>query len=95
MKRARKKHDHSLQALAIREKTVYVAKRPEVPDGKAMIYLDVEGLPDEDFYYLISLVAVRDGACTSYSFWADDAGQQLGIWEKCARAIEDFGDYTL
>jgi predicted RecB family nuclease len=60
MKRvAAKKHDRSLQALAIRENTVYVAQRPEVPEDKVRLYLDVEGMPDNAFYYLIGLTIVE------------------------------------
>ena len=40
------RHDHSLQALAVRDRTVYVARRPELPDNRISAYLDVEGLPD-------------------------------------------------
>jgi predicted RecB family nuclease len=90
-----RRHDHALQALAIREKKVYVLDTPTVPHSGAALYLDVEGVPDRDFYYLIGLVAVRDGACTSYSFWADDHGQEKANWDACARLIEGFGDYTL
>ena len=90
-----RRHDHALQALAIREKKVYVLDSPTVPHSGAALYLDVEGVPDRDFYYLIGLVAVRDEACTSYSFWADDRGQEKTNWDTCARLIEGFGDYTL
>jgi predicted RecB family nuclease len=90
-----RRHDHALQALAIREKTVYVLDSPTVPHAGAALYLDVEGVPDRDFYYLIGLVAVRDGSCTAYSFWADDRGQEKPNWDACARLIEGFGDYTL
>jgi len=31
---AGRKHDHALQALAVREGTVYVARRPELPGGR-------------------------------------------------------------
>jgi predicted RecB family nuclease len=90
-----RRHDHALQALAIREKKVYVLDNPTIPHSGAALYLDVEGLPDRDFYYLIGLVAVRDGTCTSYSFWADDRGQEKANWDACARLIEGFGDCTL
>src|SRR5438552_6510551 len=67
-----RKHDHALQALAIRENKVYVLDAPTVPRGSTALYLDVEGIPDRDFYYLIGLAVVRDGACTTHSFWAED-----------------------
>src|SRR5262249_25401499 len=73
---AGRKHDHSLQALAIREKTVYVAKRPELPDGKASLFLDVEGLPDEGFYYLIGLTVLDGDSRRHLSFWADGAAEE-------------------
>ena len=36
---------HALQALAIRDKRVYVFGTPELPDSPVRIYLDVEGNP--------------------------------------------------
>jgi predicted RecB family nuclease len=64
------KHDHSLQELAIREGKVYVARRPQFRDGPR-VYLDVEGLPDQGFYYLIGLL-LHDGTDRrQVSFWAN------------------------
>jgi predicted RecB family nuclease len=90
-----RKHDKALQALAIREKKVYVLETPTVPRGKAALYLDIEGIPDRDFHYLIGLVAVVDGRCETYSFWADDRTQESAIWDACSRVIRRFEDYTL
>jgi predicted RecB family nuclease len=36
----------ALQALAIRENTVYINGNAHLPDSKAQVYLDIEGLPD-------------------------------------------------
>ncbi len=52
-------------------------------------------MPDRDSYYLIGLLAVAEGRCTSYSFWADDSTQEKAIWRACAEVIEGFGDYTV
>lgn len=90
-----RKHNLALQARALREKKVYVMDGPRVPGTEVALYLDVEGIPDRDLVYLIGLIAVRDGASTAYSFWADDPGQEKAIWDACARVIEDFPDYTL
>ena len=67
-----RRHDHALQALAIREKKVYVLDSPTVPQCRVALYLDVEGIPDRGFEYLIGLLAVMDGCTTSHFFWADD-----------------------
>jgi predicted RecB family nuclease len=90
-----RKHDHALQALAIREKKVYVLDSPAVPHGGVAVYLDIEGLPDRGFDYLIGLLAVKDGVCTEHSFWADDPGQERAIWAECLRVIEGLGDCTV
>jgi predicted RecB family nuclease len=90
-----RRHDHALQALAIRETKVYVLDSPAIPQGGVAVYLDVEGIPDRGFEYLIGLLAVKDGVCTEYSFWADDPGQERAIWADCLRVLEAFGDYTL
>jgi predicted RecB family nuclease len=89
------KHDHALQALAVREKTVYVIDSPVVPQGGVAVYLDIEGVPDRDFEYLIGLLTVEGGVCAEYSFWADDPSQEKAAWADCLRVLEGLGDYTL
>ncbi len=92
---AARKHEPALQALALRELRVFVLDRPPMPVPHVALYLDVEGVPDRDSYYLIGLLAVAEGRCTSYSFWADDSTQEMAIWRACAEVIEGFADYTV
>jgi predicted RecB family nuclease len=49
----REKYHHSLKALAIREQKIHIVGSPELKIEGTPVYLDVEGLPDRDFYYLI------------------------------------------
>jgi len=51
----REKYHHSLKALAIREKKIHIVGSPELKIEGTPVYLDVEGLPDRDFYYLIGV----------------------------------------
>ncbi|MCX7422350.1 MAG: IS66 family transposase [Planctomycetia bacterium] len=90
-----RKHDHALQAVAIRDKKVYVLDSPTVPRSRVALYLDIEGVPDRGFDYLIGLVAVVDDCATTYCFWADDRTQEKSIWDACSRVINSFEDYTL
>jgi predicted RecB family nuclease len=90
-----RRHDYSLQALAIREKTVYVAERPQIPDAKARLYLDVEGLPEEDFYYLIGLTIDEGGQQRRLSFWADSQAEEATIWAAFLEAIRPTEEYAL
>ena len=49
------KHHHSLRALAIRENKIHAVGIPDPKLDGTPVYLDVEGLPDRDFYYLIGI----------------------------------------
>jgi hypothetical protein len=46
----RDKYQHSLKALAIREKKIHIVGSPAVKIEGTPVYLDVEGVPDRDFY---------------------------------------------
>jgi predicted RecB family nuclease len=90
-----RRHDHALQAVAIRDKKVYVLDSPTVPHSRVALYLDVEGIPDRGFDYLIGLVAVVGDCITTHFFWADDCTQEKAIWDACSQIINSFEDYTL
>ena len=51
-------HYFALQALAIRENTVYIHGTPTLPKSDTQIYLDIEGLPDSESYYLLGALVV-------------------------------------
>jgi predicted RecB family nuclease len=51
----REKYQPSLKAFAIREKKIHIVGSPELKIDGTPVYLDVEGLPDRDFYYLIGV----------------------------------------
>ncbi|MGZ3391438.1 MAG: TM0106 family RecB-like putative nuclease, partial [Isosphaeraceae bacterium] len=81
-KKPLKRHLHALQALAVRDKKVYVVRAPEIPAKTTRVYLDVEGMPDRDFYYLVGVVVEKDGQCSAHSFWADNETEEQTIWLK-------------
>jgi len=90
--RAARKHDQSLQALAVREGKLYVARRPEVRDARMRAYLDVEGLPGRDFYYLVGL-SIDDGTARRHvSLWADQEADERGMWDAFLAAIRGLGE---
>ena len=53
-------HSFALQALAIREKKIYVLGSPELPDSPVRIYFDIEGSAERGTAYLIGMI-VEDG----------------------------------
>src|SRR5262245_60311944 len=85
-------HYHALQALAIRDKKVYVFGTPQLPISPVHIYLDVEGCPDEGYDYLIGMIVAESGAEQRYSFWADDRDQQDRICEQFLEVVARYDD---
>jgi predicted RecB family nuclease len=51
----REKYHHAIKALAVREQKIHIVGSPELELVGTPVYLDVEGLPDRDFYYLIGV----------------------------------------
>ena len=77
-----KRRHHALQALALRDKRIYVLGAPEFPTKPVCIYLDVESDPDAGFVYLIGLIVMAHGSETHYAFWADTMEQETDIFEQ-------------
>ena len=85
----------ALQALAIRENTVYIHGTPIFPQSKTQVYLDIEGLPDRDFYYLIGAMVVSDGQETFHSFWANAQADEPTIFTQFVDAISQLEDFRV
>jgi predicted RecB family nuclease len=90
-----KKRHHALQAMAIRDKRVYVFGTPELPTSPVTIYLDMEGLPDEGFVYLIGMIIVHGGTETRHSFWADSKEQEQEMFERFLAEMSRYGDFVV
>ena len=82
LKDKRERYHHSLKARAIREGKIYIVGSPRMKIEGTPVYLDVEGLPDRDFYYLIG-IRVRVGDSTvQHSLWADSPSDEGRIWQE-------------
>ena len=80
-------HSHALRALALRERKIHIAGKPELHLKQTPVYLDVEGIPDRDFYYLIG-VRIKDGdSYVQHSFWANDVSEEKKIWTAFLRTL--------
>jgi predicted RecB family nuclease len=89
------RHAHPLQALAVRDKKVYVFGTPQLPASPVRIYLDVEGNPDEGFDYLVGLIVVAGDREERYSFWADTREQEAEIFEKFLAVVCRYQDFLV
>lgn len=88
-------HYLALQALSIRENTVHIHGNPQLPESKSRVYLDIEGLPDTEFYYLIGALVVSDGQETFHAFWADQKSDEPSIFTQFAEAICQLPDFRV
>ena len=75
-----KRHSQQLQAMAIRDKTTYIRKRPDMPATTTRVFVDVEGIPDTGLFYLIGAVVAEGTDQNSYQFWADAESDQEAMW---------------
>lgn len=78
----REKCHHSLKALAVREKKIYVVGSPDLKVEGTPVYLDVEGLPDRDFHYLIGVRIGKGKSAVQHSLWADSIEDEGRIWNE-------------
>jgi predicted RecB family nuclease len=90
-----KRHSQQLQAMAIRDKTTYVRKRPDMPAASTRVYLDVEGIPDAGLFYLIGLVVAKDGEQVRHQFWADNDLGQEAMWHDLLSLLIRLDDYVV
>jgi len=81
------KYSHALRALALREHKIHIAGQPALTLKGTPVYLDVEGVPDRDFYYLIGLRYTSGDASLHASFWANDMAEEQEMWAACLQAL--------
>src|SRR4029077_19051867 len=81
-----------LQALAIRTKKIYIHAPPAVPKNTLRLFLDIEGIPDQRFYYLFGLLVVDENNKTYYAHWANDKTEEAAAWTGLLNTISRFPD---
>ena len=91
----REKYHHSLKALAIRERKIHIIGSPELKIEGTPVYLDVEGLPDRDFYYLIGMRIGTGESAVQHSLWADSLQDEKHIWNAFLSILERIANPVL
>jgi predicted RecB family nuclease len=79
-------HSFPLQALALREHSVFMVSKPAVPEASTQIYVDMDGNPSGSFVYLIGVLIADNGSTSHQAFWADR-------WEDEAHLFQQFLQY--
>jgi predicted RecB family nuclease len=86
------RNDNKLKALAVKKNQIHVVGAPSLKFDGTPIFLDVEGMADRDFYYLIGLRFESGGEHVERSFWADGLDGERTIWENCLRELKAIGN---
>lgn len=81
-----------LQALAIRSGKTFIQVLPTLERKSIEIFLDIEGLPDEGFFYLFGVLVLENDSRKYYSFWADKPEDEEPSWAKLIGLLESYPD---
>lgn len=65
-----------------------------VTDG-TIVYLDVEGIPEQSFYYLIGVRVVSGGSAVRRSFWANDTNEEGQMWRAFLNLVSSLENPVL
>src|SRR5262249_37305860 len=86
------RNDHKLKALAVKKRQIHVVGTPSITFDGTPTFLDVESMPDRNFYYLVGLRFERNGEHMERSFWADGLDGERAIWDNCLRELKTIGN---
>ncbi|MCI0458922.1 MAG: IS66 family transposase [Gemmataceae bacterium] len=89
------RHSHARQALAVRDKKVYVFGTPPLSAHPVRVYFDVEGNSEEGFDYLVGLIVVEGAKEERYSFWADSREHEEEIFEQFLAVLDRYNDFVV
>ena len=82
------RHDNKLKALAIKKGRIHVVGVPAMKCEGTPTFIDVEGMPDRDSYYLVGLRVESDAGTIEHAFWADRPEDEREMWETCLRTLK-------
>ena len=86
-------HKLELQALAIRTNKIYLHELPQVTRKPIELFLDIEGIPDRQYEYLIGLLICDEtNLCKHYSFWADTRENEGKMWQQFTETLDRYTD---
>lgn len=88
-------HNFALQALAIRDKHVFVSSVPAFSIEPVSIYLDIEGIPERRFNYLIGALVCTETSAVHHSFWADNPYQEIEIFGSFLGLVSTFDQFRI
>jgi predicted RecB family nuclease len=88
-------HYFALQARALRETNVFIHGSPTLNAKGVHIYMDFEGAPANNSFYLIGLLITHAGNTHQKSFWADGDDSEAKIFMEMLDYIKQYREYSI
>ncbi len=85
-------HKPELQALAIRTEKIYLQSLPELTRQPVELFLDIEGVPDRQFTYLIGLLICENDTTIYNAYWADAPDDEAQMWQQFLDKVSQYPD---
>ena len=84
-----------LQALAIRTKKIYIQTLPTLDRRSPEIFLDVECIPEESFYYLFGVLILENDKQAYHSFWSDTPEDEGSSWREATHLLQSYPEASI
>jgi predicted RecB family nuclease len=83
------RYHHSLKALALRLGKIHLLGSAALSTSGTPVYVDVEGLPESDSFYLIGFRLQTANGPIQKSFWADGLKDEQRMWNAFIKELFD------
>jgi len=84
-----------LKALAIRENNTFILEAPNLKQFETEVYLDLEGILDRNFNYLIGVIIKNNNIEKEYSFWADNENEETKIFIELINILKPLNSFII
>lgn len=85
----------ALQAMAIRDRKIYIFGNPYLPVPPTRIYVDLEGDPDRTFVYLLGVIIDDGGVEKQYYFWANNECEEKLIFQQFVSLVVPYHQFNV
>lgn len=88
--RSKNPYKWELKALAIKDKRTYIIDMPGFSDSEFQVFIDFEGLPDEEYCYLLGVVIITKTIKKTFSFWCDNKTGENVIFINLVKLLSSY-----
>jgi predicted RecB family nuclease len=76
----------------IRTGKIYLHETPQIERNPVELFLDIEGTPDRNYFYLTGILVCSGDTSSYYPFWAGNMEDAAKIWHQFLDLLERYPD---